>query len=300
MTHSRTYVSFDWAMKKLLRQKVNFDILEGFLSTLLEFDVKIYSILESESNPENEFDKNNKLDILCEDSEKRLIFIEVQYLRQTDFFHRILFGASKLLTNYMEKGQPYEAFRKVYSINILYFDLGQGIDYVYHGRTEFYGIHQRDRLNLSRYQRNYFGYEDVHQIYPEYFILKINNFNQLAKSNLDEWIYFLKNSELPTTYSAAGLKEAGQKLKYEKMSTKEQVKYDKYLESFAVSESEIRTARYEGKEEGRQEGQELAEIRIILTAYQKGKSISTIAEFVDKPERKIKNILIEHGLLQKS
>jgi hypothetical protein len=120
-------VSFDWAMKKLLRQKVNFDVLEGFLSTLLEFDVKIHSILESESNPENEFDKNNKLDILCEDSKKRLIFIEVQYLRQTDFFHRILFGSSKLLTNYMEKGRPYEALRKVYSINILYFDLGQGL-----------------------------------------------------------------------------------------------------------------------------------------------------------------------------
>lgn len=81
------------------------------------------------------------------------------------------------------------------------------------------------------------------------------------------------------------------------MSTKEQVKYDKYLESFAVSEGEIRTARYEGKEEGRQEGQELAEVRIILAAYKKGKSISTIAEFVDKPERKIKDILVKHGLL---
>lgn len=85
------------------------------------------------------------------------------------------------------------------------------------------------------------------------------------------------------------------------MSTKEQVKYDKYLESFAVSEGEIRTARYEGKEEGRQEGrqegQELAEVRIILAAHKKGKSISTIAEFVDKPERKIKDILVKHGLL---
>jgi len=81
MKKSRTYVSFDWAMKKLLRQKVNFDVLEGFLSTLLCFEVKIQSILESESNPETNLDKNNKLDILCEDNYQRLIFIEVQYLR---------------------------------------------------------------------------------------------------------------------------------------------------------------------------------------------------------------------------
>lgn len=72
-------------MKKLLRQKVNFGVLEGFLSTLLRFEVKIHSILESESNPETSYDKNNKLDILCEDRNQRLIFIEVQYLRQIDF-----------------------------------------------------------------------------------------------------------------------------------------------------------------------------------------------------------------------
>ena len=269
MKNSRTYVSFDWAMKKLLRQKVNFDVLEGFLSTLLEFEVKIQSILESESNPETHLDKNNKLDILCEDEEKRLIFIEVQYHHQTDFFHRILFGSSKLLTNFMEKGKPYEDLRKVYSINILYFDLGQGEDYLYHGKTPFIGLHKGDILSLSKVQRNYFGYHHVHQIYPEYYILKINNFNTLAKSNLDEWIYFLKNSELPSSYSAPGLKEAGEKLKYQKMSKAEQVKYDKYLESFAVSESEINTARYEGKLEGREEGRGKERKESICNAYRK-------------------------------
>ncbi|MFK7981327.1 MAG: hypothetical protein AB8G86_15180 [Saprospiraceae bacterium] len=32
MAEQRTYISFDWALKKLLRQKANFGILEGFLS----------------------------------------------------------------------------------------------------------------------------------------------------------------------------------------------------------------------------------------------------------------------------
>jgi len=295
MKKSRTYVSFDWAMKKLLRQKVNFDVLEGFLSTLLCFEVKIQSILESESNPETNLDKNNKLDILCEDNYQRLIFIEVQYLRQIDFFHRILFGTSKLLTNYMDKGDRYEKLRKVYSINILYFDLGQGKDYIYHGCTDFKGVNDQDKLSLSKHQRNYFGYNDVYEIYPEYYILKVNNFNKLAKNNLDEWIYFLKNSELPSPYSAPGLKEAGEKLKYQKMSKAEQVQYDKYLESFAVSESEIKTARYEGREEGREEGR----TQMILNAYKKGLPISIIADIADRSENEVKRIIVEHGFLSK-
>jgi len=282
-------------MKKLLRQKVNFDVLEGFLSTLLCFEVKIQSILESESNPETNLDKNNKLDILCEDNYQRLIFIEVQYLRQIDFFHRILFGTSKLLTNYMDKGDRYEKLRKVYSINILYFDLGQGKDYIYHGCTDFKGVNDQDKLSLSKHQRNYFGYNDVYEIYPEYYILKVNNFNKLAKNNLDEWIYFLKNSELPSPYSAPGLKEAGEKLKYQKMSKAEQVQYDKYLESFAVSESEIKTARYEGREEGREEGR----TQMILNAYKKGLPISIIADIADRSENEVKRIIVEHGFLSK-
>ena len=46
-------VRFDWAMKRLLRQKDNFVILEGFLSELLGEDILIRNILESESNKES-------------------------------------------------------------------------------------------------------------------------------------------------------------------------------------------------------------------------------------------------------
>lgn len=59
-------------------------------------------------------------------------------------------GVSKAITEYIGLGKPYEEVRKVYSINIVYFELGQGKDYVYHGKTEFVGIHQpHDTLKLS-------------------------------------------------------------------------------------------------------------------------------------------------------
>ena len=47
---SRKLVGFDWAVKRLLRNKVNFGVLEGFLSELLKDDIQIQDVLESESN----------------------------------------------------------------------------------------------------------------------------------------------------------------------------------------------------------------------------------------------------------
>ena len=54
MAEKRTYISFDWALKRLLRDKANFDVLEGFISTLLNTNIKIHKILESEGNKEHE------------------------------------------------------------------------------------------------------------------------------------------------------------------------------------------------------------------------------------------------------
>jgi PD-(D/E)XK nuclease family transposase len=63
---AKKLVRFDWAMKKMLCHKANFDILEGFLSELLGEDVKIKHILESDGNKETEDDKFNRVDILVE------------------------------------------------------------------------------------------------------------------------------------------------------------------------------------------------------------------------------------------
>ena len=50
------YIRFDWAMKRLLRNKANYVVLEGFLSSLLGKKFKIHRFLESESNQEDEYE----------------------------------------------------------------------------------------------------------------------------------------------------------------------------------------------------------------------------------------------------
>lgn len=81
----KKHIRFDWAIKRLLRQKANFGILEGFLSELLKEDVKISEILESESNKEREDSKFNKIDILVKNTADDLMLIEVQNERERDF-----------------------------------------------------------------------------------------------------------------------------------------------------------------------------------------------------------------------
>ena len=167
MKKERTFVSFDWALKRLLRDKANFDVLEGFVSTLLGSTIKIHKLLESESNKDRDDAKMNRVDILAEDSDGELLLIEVQGESEYAYFQRIRFRASKLVTEYIDSGQNYDNVKKVYSINIVYFDLGQGKDFVYHGKTEFRGIHNNEVLKLSTFQRQQFGVDEVYKLYPE-------------------------------------------------------------------------------------------------------------------------------------
>jgi predicted transposase/invertase (TIGR01784 family) len=93
---SKRLIRFDWAVKKLLRNKANFVVLEGFLSELLFDDIKIQKILESESNQETENDKYNRVDILTQNSKNELIIVEIQNTYEIDFFHQMIYGTSKL------------------------------------------------------------------------------------------------------------------------------------------------------------------------------------------------------------
>lgn len=254
MRKSRTYISFDWALKRLLRDKANFDVLEGFLSTLLETNIKIHRLLESEGNKEHEISKTNRVDILAEDTAGELLLIEVQGESEYAYFQRILFGASKLVTEYIDSGNNYDNIKKVYSINIVYFDLGQGKDIVYHGKTEFRGIHNNDVLKLSPFQKQKFNVDEVYQLYPEYYILKVNDFNRWSKIPLEQWLYFLSTTEIPEDADAPGLPEAREKLQLIRMNREEKMAYDSYMMDRAILKNTMITAIGEGRLEGIAEG----------------------------------------------
>ena len=254
----RKLISFDWALKKLLRNKANFDILEGFLSELLNDDIKILEILESEGNKEDQDDKYNRVDLKVKNAKDEIIITEVQYEREYDYLKRILYGTSKVITEHIDKREPYSKIVKVISVNIIYFDLGQGDDYVYKGITDFRGLHTNNQLQLSQREKELYKKGKVSEIYPEYYFLKINQFNDVAKNTLDEWIYFLKNEDIKEDFNARGLKKAKAQLDIMKLSEKERLEYDRYIEILrhrrSIDQSNYDAGRLEGEEKGRKEG----------------------------------------------
>lgn len=241
-------IRFDWAIKKILRNKANFVVLEGFLSELLFENIKIEKILESEGNQETDEDKYNRVDILTQNSKNELVIIEIQNTYEIDYFHRMVYGSSKALTENLSLGQPYSAIKKVISINIVYFDLGQGKDYVYKGTTHFKGLHQDDLLQLSSKQQQTFAKQQVSDIFPEYYIIKVNQFNDIAKDTLDEWVYFLKNSEVQDSFKAKGLEEAKNVLDIMRLDKDQQYGYNRYLDYLHVKASEALSLQIEAEE----------------------------------------------------
>ena len=255
---SENLIRFDWAMKRLLRNKSNYVVLEGFLSTLLGEDLRICRFLESESNQDDATDKFNRADMLVEDTNGKLLIIEVQNNRELDYFHRMLYGVSKTISEYINLGDDYDKVRKVYSINIVYFDLGQGKDYVYHGKTEFRGLHDKnDILQLSVRQREIFIGKDAGDIFPEYYVLRVNDFDKVAKTPLDEWVKFLKTGEIDATATAKGLPEARERLRIDSLPEREKHAYYRDMEALRYQRSVIKTGWDEGHADGLAEGRQV-------------------------------------------
>ena len=274
-------IRFDWAIKKLLRNKANFDILEGFLSAILHEEISVVTLLESESNKEDETDKFNRVDLLVENAKQELILIEVQVEPEYDFFHRMAYGASKLVSEYLDKGQAYKHIKKVISANVTYFNLGIGDDYVYYGSTNFVGIHTQDTLKLSDKQVELFGTDEVRKIFPEYYLIRVGKFPDEIHEALDEWIYMLKHSEVKPEFTAEHIQEASERLRVMNLEEPERKAYEEYMQNVSYHESMLWSSREEGREkgmvEGREEGRLSEKTETVRKSLQQGLDLSIIA-----------------------
>ena len=266
-------IRFDWAVKRLLRNKADYTVLEGFLSVLLNEEVKIINIKEGESNQTHPDDKFNRVDILAEDSLGKWLIIEMQNNSEVDYLMRMLYGVSKAVTEQLTKGDRYGLIRKVYHINIVYFTLGDGDDYVYRGIADFRGIHRNNVLKLNDKQKQFFVREHVKELFPEYYILCVRDFGNTVTDHLDEWMYYFKHTEIPDHFTARGLKEAKEQLRCDRLSEKEKKAYDRHLNQTRYEQNVVddsyASGRFDGKAEGCAEGEMIG----LAIGLEKGKAM---------------------------
>ena len=229
------YVRFDWAIKRLLRQKANFGVLEGF-----------------QEGPD---EKYNRVDIKALDSKGEIVIIEVQNTRELNFMERLLFGTSKAVTEHIDKGQKYSNVKKVYSISIVYFNIGEGSDYLYHGQTRFIGVHTHDELLMHEKDRDALVPvpELAAKTFPEYYIIRVNEFDRVAVTPMEEWMRYLKDGVIEPDTTAPGLQEARQRLQYYSMTKEEQRSYLDHMDFVNQMDDAMAANRREGREERRVE-----------------------------------------------
>lgn len=256
MEQKDKYIRFDWAIKRLLRNKANFGVLEGFLTVLLGEKIQIMEILESEGNQQREDDKFNRVDIKARNSKDEIILVEVQNTRELYYLERILYGVAKAIAEHIDLGGIYANVKKVYSISILYFDIGQGNDYLYHGQNTFLGVHTGDCLKVTTKEQGAIIRKLPAEIFPEYFLIRVNEFNKVAVTPLEEWIEYLKTGTIRPDTTTPGLEEARQKLIYYNMNKADKLAYDRHLDALMIQNDVLSTAKLEGLEEGRVEGRE--------------------------------------------
>ena len=290
----RKLISFDFAIKKLLRSKANFEVLEGFLSELLFEDIIILEVLESESNKEQKDDKYNRIDIKVKNTKKEIILIELQYDREMDYMQRILYASSKAIVEHMQESFSYSKLSKIISISILYFDFGYGDDYIYKGTTNFIGLHNKSLLQLNEEQKRLYKTDRIEKIYPEYYLIKVKNFNNNSKDTLDEWINFLKNEEIPDNPKAKGLLKAKEALDYLKMNDNQKRDFDQYQKTIrnqaSAYESTYVLGEMKGMEKGMEKGKLQEKIEIAKNCLRKGFDIDTIKSITGLSEKEISQL----------
>lgn len=248
------YIRFDWAIKRLLRQKANFDVLEGFLTVFIGEEVKIVEILESEGNQQTQDDKFNRVDIKARNSKGEIILVEVQNTSELYYLERILYGVAKAITEHIHLGDTYKEVKKVYSISILYFDIGKGADYLYVGQNKFIGVHTNDQLVITAKEKGALVQKSPAEIFPEYILVRVNEFDKVAVTPLEEWVAYLKSGVIKENTTAPGLQEARRKLQYYSMTDAERYAYDEHLNAVMIQNDVLGNAREEGLAEGRAEG----------------------------------------------
>ena len=286
------YIRFDWAAKYMLRNKADFVIFEGLISALIGEKVTIVELLDTESNKVSATDKHNRVDIKAKNSRGEIILVEIQQTRELDYLQRMLYGVAKAITEHMGSGRHYSDVKKVYSINILYFKLGEGSDYLYHGQMTLKGVHTHDTLQLTEYEREDLKVVVPEDVFPEYFVIRVDQFDQLAVSPLEEWMDYLKSEHIRPNTTVPGLKEARERLEYLRMTPQQQRDYDYYVDTLIrdtdvertkLLEAEIKglkkghaeghaKGRAEGRAEGLAEGLAEGEIRKAYTIASKMKA----------------------------
>ncbi|PCJ24349.1 MAG: hypothetical protein COA94_07450 [Rickettsiales bacterium] len=294
-------VSFDYAIKYLLKDKGDYGVVEGFISTLLKTrgykDVKIISLMESESNKENVKSKRSLADLVVQDEDNNKYIVEIERNVKDSFVHKSLFNTSRLIVDNLAQREDYTKILKVFHISLLYFPIGNGS--IYHGKTVTHEIDTNEKLSVNIKNRDTQEVFDATDIMPEYFYISVPMFNDRLEDEMDDWLHVLKYDEVPPNYHSPYMAQIADKLSILKMTKEEREKYSYYQKILHNDRDELKAAEFRGESRGidigkaegidigKAEGIDAGKATLVKMMIAQGNSVNNIAKMTGLSEAEI-------------
>ncbi|MBH1988480.1 MAG: Rpn family recombination-promoting nuclease/putative transposase [Myxococcaceae bacterium] len=249
-------ISFDYAIKYLLKNQADYDIIESFLSALLATEgyppVKIKALIDPESQKEAKDQKRSIADLVVEDAHGVKYVVEIERSYTTHFAHKACFNTSRRMIDSLEQGQDFTQIKKVFHISLLYFEVPQMNHALAFGKTI---IHERDTQNPVSLHLSANGSKDldIYNVFPEYFFVCIPKFNDEIRSEIDEWLYMAKHEQIRPDFQSRGMEKVSERLQILKMTDVERRDYWRYLKQSASEQDYYLCAEAKGRAEGKVE-----------------------------------------------
>lgn len=254
--NDKQLVSFDYAIKYLLRDKGDYEVVEGFISALLQAKgysaVKILALLESESNRADAKSKRSVADLIVEDVNKHKYIIEIERNVKDSFIHKSLFNTSRLIIDNLAQREDYTQITKVFHISLLYFPIGNGA--IHHGETIIKEIESEARLTIHLKNSETGEVFDATNILPEYFFISIPLFNNRLEKEIDEWLYVMKYEQVPANFHSVYMQKIAEKLAILKMTVEGRATYSYYQKQLYNDHDELQAAIKRGIAQGMEQG----------------------------------------------
>jgi len=294
MSNDKSLVSFDYAIKYLLKDKGDYGIVEGFISALLKTkgykDVKIVALLETESNKEDSKSKRSLADLIVEDEDHHKYIIEIERNVKDSFIHKACFNTSRLIVDNLAQREDYTQIIKIFHISLLYFPIGNGNGAIYHGKTIIHEIETNEKLSVHIKNQETGEVFDATDILPEYFYISVPLFNDRLEKEIDDWLHVMKYDEVPKNYHSPYMVQVAEKLSILKMTPEERANYSYYQKKLYNDRDELQAAEARGEAIGEARGIEKTAINMLKQNLD-FKLISSITGFSIDELLKLKNRL---------
>lgn len=272
-------ISFDYAIKYLLKDKGDYSIVEGFISALLQSAgykaVKIIALLDTESNKEDPKHKRSLADLIVEDEDKHKYIIEIERNVKDSFIHKACFNTSRIIVDNLAQRADYTEIKKVFHISLLYFPVGNGA--VHHGQTIIREIETGERLTVHIKNQDTEEVFDATNILPEYFFISVPLFNDRLEKEMDDWLYVMKYDEVPKEFHSPYMNQVAEKLSLLKMTDAERDNWNYYRKKIYNDRDELNSAINRGREEGIAIGEINNNRKVAINLLKAGVSISIIS-----------------------